>query len=147
MAVHCKVTTGHRTPWNLHWYYHTHHYCCDCPNFQLFQTAHHLQIYQWHYWSFYKDFTIVSHFTDHASSEILQHHEGVPVKLVMPCATTRLLASKWPLLQTEKLLFLWSVTHFFTSASRSGHFAACVQNGVYSSLISVFLPLVMSTHV
>jgi hypothetical protein len=47
----------------------------------------------------------------------------------------------------EKLLFLWSVTQFFTSVSRSSHFAASVQNGVYSSLISVFLPLVMSTHV
>jgi hypothetical protein len=47
----------------------------------------------------------------------------------------------------EILLFLWSVTQFFTSASRSGHFAACIQNGVYSSLISVFLPLAMSTHV
>jgi len=102
MAVHYEATTGHRIPWNLHWYYHTHHYCCDCLNFQLFQTAHHLQIYQWHYWSFFKDFTIVSRFTDHASSEILQHQEGVPVKLVIPFVTTHLLASKWSLLQTKK---------------------------------------------
>lgn len=108
----------------------------------FFQITHHLQIYQRHYWSFFKDFTIVSRFTDHASSDILQHQIGVPAKLVIPCVTTHLLASKWSLLQTKKFCcFLWSVTQFFTSASRSGHFAACVQNGVYSSLISVFLPL------
>jgi len=51
------------------------------------------------------------------------------------------------LTEKEILLLLWSVTQFFTSTFRSGHFAACVQNGVYSSLISIFLPLAMSTHV
>jgi hypothetical protein len=38
-------------------------------------------------------------------------------------------------------LFLLSVTQIFTSASRLSHFTACVQNGVYSSLTSAFLPL------
>jgi hypothetical protein len=45
----------------------------------------------------------------------------------------------------EILLFLWSGTQIITSASRLSHFTACVQNGVYSSLPSAFLPLAMST--
>jgi len=66
----------------------------------------------------------------------------------MLCATAHLLASQVIIfVDTEMLLFLWSVIHFFTSDSSLGHFAACVQKECYSFLASVILPLVFAKRV
>jgi hypothetical protein len=95
-----------------------------------------------------EDFTIASRFTDYASSEILQHQECVPAKSVTPCVTNHPLASKMiTAVDTEILLFRWSVTQFFMSASTSGHFATSAQKGVYSSLTTALLPLTFSIYV
>jgi hypothetical protein len=52
----------------------------------------------------------------------------VPAKSVMPCVTDHLLASKTIIIvATEFLFFLWSIIYFFTSASRSCHFAICLR--------------------
>jgi hypothetical protein len=137
-----------QNPLNLHWYYHTHHYYCDCPKLPpfsnstssadlsmalliLLQRLHNCLM-----------FHRPCHFWNSATSRRGPSKVGNAM-----CDNPSSCFKTITLTDTEIPLFLWSVTQFFTSASRLGHFAACVQNGVYSSLISSFLPLAMSTHV
>jgi hypothetical protein len=55
------------------------------------------------------------------------HQEVVLTESVMSFAPTSLLTSEMAVLvDTQSLLFLWSASQFFISASRSGHFTVHV---------------------